>query len=307
MSKIERLGPPALRRLTVHRYAGLFPALVGDERDRLRESLQRDGFDRDRPIIVTPDGAIIDGRNRRDVCCEVGVEVDAFVLVREFADDAEIAAYIRSANLARRHLSARQQRELAGRLVAVDGVSTRDAGRLAGVSQSTAGRAAREARAQVSHADSPAAKSRTNGADGKSYPATRAAATPKKSTSASVSRPTYESSQALAAAEFWVAAFNEGDFMNVLAHNLNEAAADDAWLEWAIALVTQGRDQFDRLHRVITDPVYRRECAGGFDRAVRTRTSDTPQLAKYRKRAQKRTGRHASATADSIIGRAATA
>jgi transposase len=163
------VDPPALHRFAVHRFAGLFRPLAGDERNRLRESLQR-RYDPLHPIVVTPNGEIVDGRNRRDLCCEL--EIPAVVVEREFADDAEIMAYIVSANLARRHLDQRERRELAGRLV-MNGTSTRQAAKTAGVSKATAQRAAANNRSGVSsETPPPMEEARTNGADGKSYPAT---------------------------------------------------------------------------------------------------------------------------------------
>jgi hypothetical protein len=151
-STLAGLGPPALRRLRVHRYAALFRPLAGDERTRLRESLQR-GYDPLHPIVVTAgSGEIVDGRNRRDLACELGLTVP--VVEREFADDAAIARFILAENVARRHLDQRERRELAGRLVNGHGLSTRQAAKTAGVSQMTAQRAAVEQRTSESD-DSP--------------------------------------------------------------------------------------------------------------------------------------------------------
>lgn len=260
-NKLVRLAPPALRRLTVHRYAGLFPALVGDERDRLRESL-RTGYDEDHAIVVTPSGEIVDGRNRRDLACELELH-DVPVLVREFVDDAAIATYIASMNIARRHLAARQQRELAGRLVAIDGISTRQAGKLAGVSQSTAGRAACEARAQVSHADSPAPKSRTNGSDGKSYPATR----PKSKSIPRVDPPNPKPDPRIARVR---------KALDLLAQMTSEAI-----------------------------PAEVRDALTGNELVALVAVLDV--LATTSLRSQEHSGRHASTTVDSIIGRASAA
>ena len=171
-SKLVRLDPPALRRLSVHHHAAIFRPLAGDERDMLRSSL-RAGFDPQRAIVVdAASGAICDGRNRRDVCVELGIA--AFVVEREFADDAEIAAYVVSANLARRHLDQRERRELAGRLV-MNGTSTREAAKATGTSKATAQRAAAAARKAGVSSETPARsrRARTHGADGKSYPATK--------------------------------------------------------------------------------------------------------------------------------------
>jgi ParB-like chromosome segregation protein Spo0J len=140
--------------------------LAGDERDRLRDSL-RDGYDPLHPIVVTPGGEIVDGRNRRDLCVEL--ELPAVVVERTFASDAELARFVVAMNLARRHLDQRERRELAGRLV-VNGTSTRQAARTTGVSKATAQRAAAEVRASGVSSETPA---RSSGSDGKSYPATR--------------------------------------------------------------------------------------------------------------------------------------
>ena len=145
MSKL--FGPHQLRPLAVHRCAGLCRPLNEDERDRLRESLQH-GYDPLHPIVVdAASGAICDGRNRRDVCCEL--DIAAVVVEREFADDAEIKQFVLAQNVARRHLDRREQRELAGRLVN-GGMSTRKAAKEAGVSQMTAQRAAAKQRASES-------------------------------------------------------------------------------------------------------------------------------------------------------------
>jgi hypothetical protein len=162
------MTPTELRRLPVHRHAGLFRPLEGDERERLRESM-RNGYDPLHPIVVAAGTEeIVDGRNRRDLAVELGLT--AVPIFRcDFAGDAEITAFIVRANLARRHLSARERRELAARLVNGHGLSTRQAARQAGVSQMTAQRAAARERLGESN-DSPA---RTTGADGTSYPATR--------------------------------------------------------------------------------------------------------------------------------------
>jgi ParB-like chromosome segregation protein Spo0J len=168
MTTPSRLGTPALRRLRVHEYAALFRVFDPDERERLRESLRR-GYDDAHPIVITPNGEIVDGRNRRDVAVELELE-DVPVVVREFADEKAIVAFVVAENLARRHLSAQERRALAGRLV-VNGSSTRQAAKLAGVSQMTAQRAARAQRSGES-SDSRAVE-RVNGSDGKSYPATK--------------------------------------------------------------------------------------------------------------------------------------
>jgi ParB family chromosome partitioning protein len=163
------LSPPELRALRPHRYAGLFPQLVGSDRDELRDSMRRRGYDEAFPLVVWEQtGELIDGHNRRDVALELGFVEVPVVLRDDFESEADVAAFIVSANIARRHLARDERRELLKRL-ARNGVSTRQAAKAAGVSPSTALRAAVEARASN---DAPAAE-RVTGADGKSYPATR--------------------------------------------------------------------------------------------------------------------------------------
>jgi ParB-like chromosome segregation protein Spo0J len=160
-----RLSPPELRALAVHRCAGLFPVLVGEQRDELRASMRRHGFDETYPIVVRAETReIVDGRNRRDLACELHL-TDVPVVEREFANEAEVAAFIVSANLARRHLDRGERRELAARLVNGNGYSTRKAARLAGVSQKTAQRAAVEQRASESNDSVAARRARLTKAD----------------------------------------------------------------------------------------------------------------------------------------------
>jgi hypothetical protein len=63
-----------LRSLRVHRYAGLFPLLEGDERERLRASM-KSGYDETFPIVCWSEtGEILDGRNRRDLALELKLD-----------------------------------------------------------------------------------------------------------------------------------------------------------------------------------------------------------------------------------------
>src|SRR5262249_6479401 len=141
------------------------------EPDSLRESMQQRGYDLLHPIVVAAaSGEIVDGRNRRDLALELDLG-DVPVVERDFADDSAIAEFIVAQNICRRHLDASERRQLAGRLCASNGMSTRQAAKAAGVSTATAHRAASEARAAAGvSSETPA---RTIGSDGKSYPATK--------------------------------------------------------------------------------------------------------------------------------------
>jgi ParB-like chromosome segregation protein Spo0J len=173
---IQWLKTGHLRGLHVHRAAGLFRPFEDDERDRLRASMQT-GYDHSHPIILwSKTDEIVDGRNRRDLAVELGCR-HVPVAVVDFPDEAAVTAYIVAQNLARRHLTTKERAELAARLVN-GGMSTRKAAKATGVSQMTAQRAAAKARAGES-SDSPGG-SRTTGADGKTYPATKPKATQRK-------------------------------------------------------------------------------------------------------------------------------
>jgi hypothetical protein len=59
---------------------------------------------------------LVDGRNRQRACAEAGVE-PRYVNLPE---DVDLSAYVVSANLHRRHLTAEQKREFIGKLLAMD-------------------------------------------------------------------------------------------------------------------------------------------------------------------------------------------
>ena len=58
----------------VHPYADKFPMLPEPELAELAESIRANGLRN--PIVLTPDGLILDGRNRAAACERVGVDPD---------------------------------------------------------------------------------------------------------------------------------------------------------------------------------------------------------------------------------------
>jgi hypothetical protein len=261
-NSVECMTPAALHRLRVHEFAALFPPLQGDDRDRLRDSMKR-GYDPLHPIVTTPDGQIVDGRNRRDLAVELGLV--APVLRREFADDAEVAAFVVAENLARRHLDQRQRRELAGKLV-LNGTSSREAGKAAGVSHATAQRAAEEARAGGTNV--PPGADRVTGRDGKSHPAKRprSPSNPPGRARRHVEKPArpdhepgYVDSQALELLEHTDRTMNADNIENQLAWDVGEAikAKDEVWLSRARASIAALITRLEHLQRVLDDPVDR--------------------------------------------------
>lgn len=92
-------APPQSTEVTgVHPYADKFPMLSDAELDELAESIKTVGLLH--PIIVTPDGLILDGRNRLEACNRA--EVVADVEVYEGDDYAE---FVIASNVARRNMS----------------------------------------------------------------------------------------------------------------------------------------------------------------------------------------------------------
>ena len=92
-------APPQSTEVTgVHPYADKFPMLSDAELDELAESIKTVGLLH--PIIVTPDGLILDGRNRLEACNRA--EVEATV---EQYDGDDHAEFVIASNVARRNMS----------------------------------------------------------------------------------------------------------------------------------------------------------------------------------------------------------
>lgn len=81
-----------------HPYADKFPMLPDAELAELAESIRANGLRM--PITITPDGLILDGRNRAKACEAAGVEPTTTVY-----DGDDLAEYVIDANTARRHMS----------------------------------------------------------------------------------------------------------------------------------------------------------------------------------------------------------
>lgn len=93
-----RLNAPTYE---LHPLCVLFPRMAGGEFDALREDIRANGL---RTPIVLHDGMILDGGNRYRACIEAGVDPE----FTEFAG-GNLASFVLSANLHRRHMSAGQQ------------------------------------------------------------------------------------------------------------------------------------------------------------------------------------------------------
>lgn len=86
---------------SVHPVAELFPMLSDDELDDLAADIKENGLIH--PLIITREGELVDGRNRREALERLGMEARVEVF------DGDPVAYILSANISRRHLNKGQR------------------------------------------------------------------------------------------------------------------------------------------------------------------------------------------------------
>lgn len=96
----------------VHPYADKFPMLPEPELAELAESIRANGLRN--PIVLTPDGLILDGRNRAAACERVGVAPTTTVY-----EGDDLAEYVIDCNTSRRHMST-GARAMATALVLLD-------------------------------------------------------------------------------------------------------------------------------------------------------------------------------------------
>ncbi len=124
------------RQYRVHPAAAVFPIMSGREFDELVEDVRANGLRE--PVVVSGD-QLIDGRNRVRACAAAGVVPE----VRELAHGTDVASWVMSVNVHRRHLDASQRALLASRLSALTGeVTLSQAGEMMGVSRASVARAA---------------------------------------------------------------------------------------------------------------------------------------------------------------------
>jgi ParB-like chromosome segregation protein Spo0J len=90
-----------------HPIAEMFPLMEGGEFAALVEDIRAHGL---HESIVLYEGMILDGRNRDRACRQAGVKPHYREML--FGSHAEAVAYVISANIHRRHLTAEQRREM---------------------------------------------------------------------------------------------------------------------------------------------------------------------------------------------------
>lgn len=90
-----------------HEVADIFPLLIGNEFDTLKEDISENGLLEN--IWLHPDGRIIDGRNRYRACQEMGIKPR----YRTWSGKGSLVSFAVSLNLHRRHLTSSQRAALA--------------------------------------------------------------------------------------------------------------------------------------------------------------------------------------------------
>ena len=131
-----------------HPLANIFPLMEGEEFDALVADIKANGL---REGIVLYENMILDGRNRYRACEAAGVQPEYPII-----SITDPVAYVISANLHRRHLTAQQKRELIAKLIkAAPEKSDRQIAETAKASPTTVGtvRAKMEAAGDVSKLD----------------------------------------------------------------------------------------------------------------------------------------------------------
>jgi hypothetical protein len=89
--------------LKVHPIAAIFPEMSGAQFAELVADIQQNGLRE--PVLLHPDGSIIDGRNRYRACLEAGIEPT----FRTWDEQGSLITLVLSLNLHRRHLDEGQR------------------------------------------------------------------------------------------------------------------------------------------------------------------------------------------------------
>jgi len=159
---------PPKTKIKQKKYAPVLelPPLSTEESDGLKASIAVHGVLV--PILLTEDGRVIDGNNRKQIADDLGYECPE--IVQKGLSEEEIRALARSLNLARRQLNRVQRRQLvADQLRETTAWSNRRVAKLLGVDNHTVA----SVRLELSEREEIPHVTRTTGRDHKSYPATR--------------------------------------------------------------------------------------------------------------------------------------
>jgi hypothetical protein len=103
-----------MSELQFHPLANIFPLMEGEEFDAFVADIARHG---QHARIVLKDGMILEGRNRYRACRKLGIEPS--FACKEYSDQiTDPAAYVISANIRRRHLSAEDREKYLMQVIA---------------------------------------------------------------------------------------------------------------------------------------------------------------------------------------------
>jgi ParB-like chromosome segregation protein Spo0J len=142
----------------------ILPPLPEEEYRQLRDSIRHHGVQV--PLLVTSDGAVIDGHERLRACRELGTRQFPMRVLGRMTGEERREMAIRL-NIERRHLSREERRRLLDSLIQADPRrSTREVADLLRIAPRTVGRA----RAELVAGGSIDPPESTKGRDGKVYP-----------------------------------------------------------------------------------------------------------------------------------------
>ncbi len=96
---------------TTHPAADILPLMVGQEFEDLVLNIRAHGLLE--PIILHPDGSLLDGRNRERACARAGIEPRYETWRGELGTEA---AYVISRNICRRHLTPGERASMAAQI-----------------------------------------------------------------------------------------------------------------------------------------------------------------------------------------------
>jgi ParB-like chromosome segregation protein Spo0J len=126
----------------------VMPPLSDEERAALRADIAERGVLV--PVVADQHGNILDGHHRKEIADELGVGYRTDVLTVDGDDEARSLA--RMYNLARRHLTREQKRQLiAEEITATPGRSDREIGRMMRCDHKTVGSVRRELAGEIPH------------------------------------------------------------------------------------------------------------------------------------------------------------
>jgi N6-adenosine-specific RNA methylase IME4 len=117
-----------------HKLAELFPLIEGEEFEELKKDIAENGLLD--PIILHPDGSIVDGRNRYRACLAVGVTPR----YETWSGTGSLLAFVISKNIRRRQLTASQRAALAVEILPVWEAEAKERQLAAGVHGAQGGR-----------------------------------------------------------------------------------------------------------------------------------------------------------------------